>query len=168
MLGKEGLGFGADFVRQQGDPAKVFFSGKLNGVPEQPAAVTHAAVLGMDNDVFHQNNQATFSRADGKQEIHHADDRVVRAQDKNAAAIGLFEDQAQTVFLFVSVRTEVSLFTEERPQQLNELGHVFNGGRFNVRLGSQDRHRGQCSEGHANRKQVMPGSVHSAKGGRGH
>lgn len=154
MFGKESLRLRAEFIREQGDAAEVFFAGELDGMCQQPTAVTHATMLRMDDDILHQNDQPAFRGADGEEQIHHADHHVVCAQDENAASVRLFQDQPQTMLLFVFVRPEVRLFAEKRHQQLDELWHVFNGCRLDTRLGSEAGHWTQFSQRPGNRNQV--------------
>lgn len=140
MLGKKGLGFRTQLVCEQGDAAEMFFAGKLNRVLQQPPPIAHAPMLGMHDDVLHEDDESALGGADGEKQVDHADDHVVGPQDKDAATVGLLQNEAQTMLLLVLVGPEIRLFAEKRHQQLDELWHVFNGCRLDARLGSKAGH----------------------------
>ena len=134
---EEALGFLADAVGEEGDAAEVFFGGEFLDVVDESGAVAVAAVFGADDDVFHEDDEAAFCGADGEEEIDHADDLVVIACDEDAAAVGLFEDEAEAVALFVGVRVEVGFDGHEGHDEVRQFGEVLQSGGFDA-----DRIRG--------------------------
>ena len=140
VLVEERLGFGAEPVRQQGDSAEVLIAGKLNRVLQEAASVTDTAVLGVNNQVFHDDHKTALGGADGEEQIDHGHDGVVGAQHEDAAPVGLFEDEPQTMLLLPRIGREVFLLIEQGLEQLNELGHVFEGGSFDAEIGGRLTH----------------------------
>ena len=91
-----------------------------------------APVLGMDNEVFHEDDEASLGGGDGEEQIDHAEDSVVVAQHEDATSIGLFEDEADAVFLFASVRLEVGFHVHQLHHQFCEGRQIIQGGGFNA------------------------------------
>jgi hypothetical protein len=84
---------------------------------QKHSAITVIAEAFVNHQVFQQDDKAALRRADGKQEVDHADDDAVAAQDENAATIWLFEYQAQTAKLPLAVWTEIAFLAEKFAQQ---------------------------------------------------
>jgi hypothetical protein len=80
--------------------------------------------------VLEQNDETALRRADGEKQINHADDGVVAAQNENAAAIRLFEDQTQSAKLFVFVRLEIAFLAKQFAQKQRELVEIVLGRRL--------------------------------------
>ena len=105
-------------VGQQCDAEEIFLTGEVDRMLEEFRTVSVSLVLFMDDQILEQNDEAAFSRADGKEQIDHADNRSIAPQDKNAATTRLFEDQAQAAQLFVLVRAEITFLGEQITQHL--------------------------------------------------
>ena len=71
-----------------------------------------------------------LSRADGEEQIDHADDRPVLPQDENAAAIGLLENQTQPAQLLGLIRPEIAFFAEKLAEQNGQFVQVFKSCRL--------------------------------------
>jgi len=84
----------------------------------------------MNHQIFEQNHEATLGGADGKEQVDHADDGVIAAQHKDAAAVWLFENQAQPAQLLFLVRSKVALFAEQLAEQIGQLIQISLGRRF--------------------------------------
>jgi len=145
VLLEKGLRLGADAVCEQGDAAETLLMGEIDGVLQQTPTVTLAAVLGVDDDVLHQHHEAAFCRADGEEQIHHAENLVVRAQHEDAPTVWLLQNETQTMLLLRLVWAEVLLLAEEGDEQLHELGEVFDGGRLDTRLSVRMGHAGRIT-----------------------
>ena len=105
-------------VGQQSDAEEIFLTGEVDRMLEEFRAVSVPLVLFMDHQILEENDEAAFSRADGKEQIDHADNRSVAPQDKNAATARLFEDQTQSAQLFVLVRAKIAFLGEQAAQHL--------------------------------------------------
>ena len=110
MAPKEILGTNLRPIGEQGDAKEIFLLCKIYRVLEQLRAVAVAAIFIMDDQIFQKNNEAAFRGADREEQIDHPDDRIVAAQNKNATAIRLFEDQAQAAELLLPVRSKIAFF----------------------------------------------------------
>lgn len=143
MLVEERLRFRTESIRQQGDAAKRFFTGKLDRVLQQTTSVTDAAVLGMNDQVFHDNDESALGSTDGEEEIDHGHDGVVGAQHENPTPVGLFENEPESMLLLPWIWREVFLLIEQGLEQLDELGHVFEGGSFDAQIAGGLTHSGK-------------------------
>ncbi len=112
MFAKKFLGQVLRPVGQQGDAEEIFLTGEIDCMLEEFCAVSVPLVLLMDHQILQQNDEAAFGRANGKEQIDHADNRSVAPQDKNAATTRLFEDQTQAAQLFVLVRAEITFLSK--------------------------------------------------------
>src|SRR5947207_2506641 len=81
-------------VGQQRDPEEILLPGEVDRVLEEFCAVSVSLVLFMDHQVLQENDKAAFRRADGEEQIDHANDRALPPQDENTATARLFENQA--------------------------------------------------------------------------
>src|SRR5437763_8046188 len=81
-------------IGQERDPEKFFLLREIDSVLKQLRAVAMTTERIVDDEVFEQNHEPAFRRADREQKIDHADDGPVAAQNENAAAIRFLEDEA--------------------------------------------------------------------------
>lgn len=96
---EEGLGVVGELVGEEGDALEVFFAGEFdNGLYEQ-GSVALAAMVGMDDDVFHDEDKATHRGGHGEEQVGHSNDTVLSADDEDAAASGFFENVTNAFFL---------------------------------------------------------------------
>lgn len=95
VLLEETLALCADPVSEEGDAFEFFLPCELNGVFEEHGAIALATVHGVDDDVLHKNDKAALGRADGEEQVHHADKRVIVPQDEDAAAQWLLENEPE-------------------------------------------------------------------------
>ena len=96
-------------------------------------AIALAAVVGVDDDVLHQDDEAAARGGDGEKQVHHAEDLVLVAHHENAAAVRLFEDQAQAALLHRAVRREVAGAGHQVHHQFGESRQILDGRGFNAR-----------------------------------
>jgi hypothetical protein len=103
---------------------------EVDGVLEElgPVAVAPEGVV--NHEVFQENDEPAFRRADGEEKVDHAHDGPVAAQDENPAPVRLLEDEAKTLELFLFVRAEVLLFAEQLSEKVRQLVQVFEYGRL--------------------------------------
>ena len=120
---------GDDAIREQSDPEKASSFRKLADMFNQTATETFAAMIGMNDAIFQENDHAAFGRTDREQQIDHGDDLMLAANDKDAASVRLLEDQSEAMFLFAAIRLEVFLKTKELHDQLHEIIEILNRGR---------------------------------------
>src|SRR5438874_6966012 len=111
-------------VGQQCDAAETFLRSEVDRMSEEFRTVSVSLVLFMDDQILEQNDEAAFGRANGKEQIDHADNRSVAPQDKNAAAARLFKDQAQAAELFVLVRREMAFLGKKTAEHLGQFIQV--------------------------------------------
>lgn len=97
---------------------------------DEEFAVALIAVVGVDDDVFEEDNETSDSGGDGEEEVDHADDALVGAEDKNAAPAGFLEDETDAAVVGGVVRGEVALEVHELRNELDEGGEIFDGHRF--------------------------------------
>jgi len=57
---------------------------------------------------------------------------VFVAEDEDAAAIGLFEDEAETAGLFIAVGNEVAFLGKKIDEEIGQGGQIFEGGGFDT------------------------------------
>ena len=79
-------------VRQQSDTQEIFLFREVNRMLEKSRTVTLALELFVDHQVFEQDNETAFSRADGEEQIDHANNGPVPPQHEHASSAGLLED----------------------------------------------------------------------------
>ena len=91
-------------IGQQRDPEEIFLFRELIAYSSSLRTVAIALETLVHHEIFEEHDEAAFGRADREEQIDHADDRSVLAQHEDAAAIRLFEDQAQPVQLLLLVR----------------------------------------------------------------
>ena len=132
MLLKKGLGVVGELVGEQGDAFEVFFTRKFDDRFEEKSAVALTAMVGVDDDVFHNQNKAAHSRRNRKEEVGHSHDAILGPCDEDATACGFFQDVADAFFLKSGVGGEVFLQVEEVDDEVGQRREVFNGGRLNV------------------------------------
>jgi hypothetical protein len=122
---EEILGTQLGTIGQEGDAEKLFLLCEIDCVFEQSRAIAVAAEGIVDDEVFEQKDKAAFGRADRKEEIDHADNCPVAAQDENAAAIRFLEDEAQALELFLFVGPEILFFAEKLAEKIRQLIQIF-------------------------------------------
>src|ERR1051326_8879623 len=113
VLAEKFLGHVFRPIGQQRDAEKILLPRKFDRVLEQLRAVAVLLELFMDDEVFEQNDEPTFGRADGEKQVDHPDNGAVAAQYKHASAAGLLEDQTQSAQLFLFVGPKITLLREE-------------------------------------------------------
>src|SRR5438874_8017854 len=128
-------------VGQQCDAAETFLRSEVDRMSEEFRTVSVSLVLFMDDQILEQNDEAAFGRANGKEQIDHADNRSVAPQDKNAAAARLFKDQAQAAELFVLVRPEIALLGKQTAEHLGQFIQVRLRRRLNHYFFAHRRYR---------------------------
>ena len=84
----------------------------------------------MHDQVLQKNNKAAFSRADGKQQIDHADNGAVTPKNENAPTIGLFENQTQPAQLAFLVWPKIAFLSEQFSEQLGQFVQIRLGRRL--------------------------------------
>jgi len=119
-------------VGEKGDAEEVFLFGEVDGVIEEFGPVALTTVGAVDEEVFQEKNETTLGRADGDEEVDHADDLVGTAQDEDAAAGGLLEDELDAAHLFFAVGLEVGFLAEQFEKHLREFGEIVDGGGFDT------------------------------------
>ena len=82
-------------VGEQGDTQKIFLAGEIDRKLEEPVAESAMPVLVMNDEVLEKQDETSLGSRDGEEEIDHREDAGVLADDKDAAAAGLLEDQAE-------------------------------------------------------------------------
>jgi hypothetical protein len=112
-------------IGQERDPEKFLLFREIDRVLEQLRTVAVTAKGVVHDQVFEQQNEAAFRRADGEQQIDHPYDRPVPSQNENAAAIRFFKDQAKALELFLFVGTEVLFLTEKLAEKIGQLVQNF-------------------------------------------
>ena len=120
----------AQFVGEEGDAFESALLGKFDDVIDEEGAVSLAAVVGVDDDIFHDEGEAADGSGDREEEVDHADDALVIAQDENPASIGLLEDEAEAFFVGDPGRGEIGLELHEGVDQFGQGGEVLDGGWF--------------------------------------
>jgi hypothetical protein len=68
-----------------------------------------------------------FRCGDGEEQIDHSKATPVTTADKDAAAIRLFEDEAQSAHLFLPIWHKIAIGGKEVVQQIGELGQIVQG-----------------------------------------
>ena len=127
---EEGLGLRAQFVGEEGDAFESTLFGKFDDVIDEEGAVSLATVIGVDHDVLHDEGEAADGGGDREEEVDHADDALVIAQDENSASIGLLEDEAEAFFVGKPGRGEIGLESHEGEDQSGQGGKVLDSGWF--------------------------------------
>lgn len=127
---EEGLGLRAELVGEEGDAFEPPLFGKFDDVIDEERAVSLAAVIGVDHDVFHDEGEAADGSGDREEEIDHADDALVIAEDENSASTGFLEDEAEAFFVRDPGWGEIGLELHERKDQVGQGGEVLDGGWF--------------------------------------
>src|SRR3954471_16097374 len=105
-------------VGQQRDPEKLLLLGEIDRVLEQLRSVAMTAERIVHHQVFQQNHKPALGRADREKKIDHPNDRAVASQDKNAAAIRLFEDEPESLELLLFVGPKILFLAEKFAGQI--------------------------------------------------
>src|SRR5436853_2436410 len=93
-------------VGQQRDAEKVFLTRELDRVVEQLRTITVRLILFMNHQIFEQDHETAFGRADRKKQIDHANDRPVAAKHEHTSAARLFENQTTSALQVVMLLAE--------------------------------------------------------------
>src|SRR3954467_5867713 len=72
-------------IGQERDPEKLLLLGEIDRVLEQLRTITVTAKSVAHAQVLEEKNEATFRRADGKEQVDQPDDRSIATKDKNPA-----------------------------------------------------------------------------------
>lgn len=129
---KEGLGFVGELVGEQGDAFEIFLTGKIDDRLEEEGTITLAAVVGMDDDVFHNENEATHSSGNSKKQISHPYDAVLCPHHKYPTSRRFFENVADAFFLQLRVGNEIVLKVEQIDHEVSQGREVLDGSRFDL------------------------------------
>src|SRR5437764_14694526 len=105
-------------VGQQRNAEKVFLTRELDRVVEQLRTITVRLILFMDHQIFEQDHETAFGRADGEKQIDHPNDRAIAAEHEHATTARLFENQSQAAQLFLFVRAKIALLRKESAEHL--------------------------------------------------
>ena len=119
------LGAQLGTIRQQRDAEEFLLFGEGDRVFEQLGAVAVAAKGVVHDKVFQEEHETALGSADREEEIDHANDGAVPAEDENAAAIRLFEDEAEALQLFLLIWAEVFFFAEKLAEKIGEFVQIF-------------------------------------------
>ena len=122
-------------VRQQRDAKKTLVPREINGVFEEPASVPLTAVIRVHDEVLEQKNKTAFGRADRDEQVDHSDNAGVVAQDEDAPAVRLFENEAQATHLFRLVRSEFGLGREQIGEEVGHERQILQSSRFDAQVG---------------------------------
>jgi hypothetical protein len=117
-------------IGEKRDPEEFFLPCEIDRVFEQFRAVAMPAKRIVHNKIFQKNDEAALSGADREEQIDHADDGAVPAQDKDAPAIRFLEDKAKALQLFLLVRAEVFLLAEKLAEKIGEFIQIFEYSRL--------------------------------------
>jgi hypothetical protein len=118
-------------VGEQRDPQEIFLARKLDCMVEQSGPVSMALKLFMNDQVFEQDHESAFRRADGKEQVDHSNDRAIAPQNEDPSTAGLFENQTKSAQLFVFVGTKITLLLEQSPEHFGQLIQISFGRGFN-------------------------------------
>ena len=105
-------------IGQERDPEELLLLREIDRVFEQLRAVTVTAEGVVHDEIFQQDDESAFGRADREQKIDHPDDRPIPPQDKNPAAIGLLENEAKTLELFLFVGAEILFLAKKLDEKI--------------------------------------------------
>jgi len=144
VLFEELLGSAAEFVGEEGDALELFLLREVDDVLEEEGAVALFAMIGMDDDILHEDDESAEGGGDGEEEVDHADDAIVVAEDEDASAAGFFEDEADAAVVSLVIGGEVALQVHEIGDEVDEAGEVFDGGRFDADGGAGGVEGGRC------------------------
>ncbi len=89
-------------------------------------------MVGVNHHILQQDDEAAAGGGDREEQVHHAEDSIVVANDENAAAVRLFQNEAQAPFLRLAIRTEVLGAGEQVHHQLREGRKILQGGGFDT------------------------------------
>ena len=92
-------------------------------------------MVGPHHEILEHDDESALRGADGEKQVDHADDAEIVAQDENAAAVGLLQNQPQPADLFGLVGMKVRLPGKKIRQQLRQKRHVLEGRRFDAEVG---------------------------------
>ena len=103
-----------------------------DGVVQQATADAAPSVTGMDNHVFQPRRATALGGADGEEQVGHAEDFEIRADDEDATSIWLFQNEAQSVLLAGAVRMKVLFRAEKAHGQFDQRIQIGQSGWFNT------------------------------------
>ena len=109
---------------------KFFSRAKLMEYSRSLLAEAVMAVILMDDEILEEEDEAPLGGRDGEEEIDHRQDAAILAQDEDAPAAGLLEDQAQAAHVLGAVGLEVAFEGEEVEEEFRELRKIVKRGRF--------------------------------------
>src|SRR5437763_17122442 len=89
-------------VGQQRDAEKVFLTRELDRVVEQLRTITVRLILFMNHQIFEQDHEIAFGRADGKKQINHANNRAVDVCSGFTSMARLYVSLQMCLQLYVS------------------------------------------------------------------
>ena len=166
VLFEELLGSGTELVGEEGDALELFLLSEVDDVLEDEGAVALFAMIGMDDDILHEDDESAEGGGDGEEEVDHADDAFVVAEDEDAAAAGFLEDEADAAVVGLVIGGEVALEIHEFGDEVDEGGEVLDGGRFDADGGAGGVEGSRCL-GHSWSVAVPGGVVRWKFGDRG-
>ena len=137
MLLEKGPGLIVNEVGEQRDSQEIFLLGVLDGVFQKFAAETLPAKVLMNDQVLQDNYEASLGRADGNEQVHHANNAVTGLHDENSTPIWLLEDQAQAAHLFIVIRPKVGLMGKKIGQEIRQLWQIVEARRLDSCLGTR-------------------------------
>ena len=123
-----------EFVGQQRDAQEILGPGITEGVREQAASVTLAAVILVHHEILENQDESPLRRADGDEQVDHPDDTDPAAQDKDTPAVWLLKNQSEAAHLLLAVGNEVGLLGKKIVEQIGQLGQIVERRRFDNEL----------------------------------
>ena len=123
---EEALRFRADPVREKGDAQEIFLAVILDDVLDEGGSIALSPVVGMDDDVFHEEDESSRGGADGDEQICHRDDLMASPDNEYTPSRRLLENETQSARLEIAVRFKILLFLEEFEEQADEIGEIFD------------------------------------------
>ena len=91
-----------------------------------------ASMIRVDDDILHENHEPALGGADGEEQVDHPDDFVIGAHHEDPAAVGLFQDETEALFLFGPVGLEIRLDPEQFHDEFDEGVKLTQGGGFDT------------------------------------
>ena len=117
-------------IREKSDAEEVFLPGKVDAIFEEAIAEAMMAMILMDDDVLEEKDESSLCGGDGEEEVVHGDDAAIFAEDEDASAAGLLEDEAQATHVLGAVWTEVAFEGKEIEEEFREFRKIIQRGRF--------------------------------------
>ena len=124
MLLVEFAGTTLHLVGEERDAEESLFPRIAQRMLDQFTSIPLPSVCRVNDQILKDQDKSTLGRADGDQQVDHADDLRAAAENENAPAARLLQNQPKTAHLLLAVRDEIGLTRKEIVEQVCQLGQI--------------------------------------------